>query len=239
MLFPNALSVYDHLFCVIGNGYEWKGGELVHSGEEMKRFNNMTVKDAVLALLQDDLVDEWKDETSTTRRFAKAYEPLDDLSNYIAKNGEDVIESVKGIFDFENKMNDFSIPKYRRQYFKDEFKFYPISKYSAICNIPDDVQPDWLKAIIQLIDIMDANPDRVEDPECLLPEIKERVKELYERLHNILTWYNDDRWEIIDVDVKDVCMGSHGGEIDVYICRNLRTGEKQTFYETDNVRRLI
>ena len=187
MLFPNALSAYDHLFCVVGNGYEWKDGELVHTSKISKRFRNMTVKDAVLALLKEDLVDEWKDKNSTTRRFAKAYEPLDDLSNYIAKNGEDVIESVKSIFDIEKRMKDFSIPKYRRQYFKDEFKFYPISKYSAICNIPDDVQPDWLNAIIRLIDVMDANPERVEDPECLLPEIKERVKELYQKFHHYET----------------------------------------------------
>ena len=29
LLFKNALDVYDQLFCVIGNGYKWKDGELV------------------------------------------------------------------------------------------------------------------------------------------------------------------------------------------------------------------
>lgn len=29
-LFPNALAAYDHLFYVVGNGYDWKNGELLY-----------------------------------------------------------------------------------------------------------------------------------------------------------------------------------------------------------------
>ena len=239
MLFPNALSVYDHLFCVIGNGYEWKDGELVHSGEENKRFSNMTVKDAVLALLQEALVDDWKDETSTVRQFAKAYEPLDDLSNYIARHGENVVENVKGIFDVENRIKDFSIPTFKGlKFYNGEFKFYPISKYSAICNIPDDIKPDWLQAIIQFIDIMVANPDRVDDPECLFPEVKERVRELYDKLHNTVTWYGGDRWEILEVIPEEVSAGCHSFYVDTFKCKNLKNGQVKTFDESD-VKRLI
>lgn len=33
-LFPDRQKCYDHLFCTIGNGYEWRRGQLVRYDEE-------------------------------------------------------------------------------------------------------------------------------------------------------------------------------------------------------------
>ena len=236
-IFPNAFTVYHHWFCVIGNGYEWKDGQLVHSYDPDDLAYD---KDqAIIRYLKDTLIDEWK-EDRTARRFLKInMSDEEDISRYVISHNEDVIKDIKRILDIDQRMEDFMVRK-NMDFYADnsEFKFYPLSNYSRICNLPDDIQPDWLKAAMKMVKIMEANLDKVDDPENYLPKVKERIKELYDKLHNIVTWYNDDRWEIIDVDVEDVCMGSHGGEIDVYICRNLRTGEKQKFYESD-VNRLI
>ena len=37
-LFPTRKHCLDHLFCVIGNGYEWENGELVNDGVFEKRY---------------------------------------------------------------------------------------------------------------------------------------------------------------------------------------------------------
>ncbi len=34
MLFSTRKECYDHLFCVIGNGFKWKRGQLVYCGDE-------------------------------------------------------------------------------------------------------------------------------------------------------------------------------------------------------------
>lgn len=37
-LFPTRKHCLDHLFCVIGNGFEWVNGELVDNDEHSKRY---------------------------------------------------------------------------------------------------------------------------------------------------------------------------------------------------------
>lgn len=37
-LFPTRKHALNHLFCTIGNGYEWINGELVEDGEYEKRY---------------------------------------------------------------------------------------------------------------------------------------------------------------------------------------------------------
>lgn len=239
-IFPNAFSVYHHWFCVVGNGYEWKDGELVHKIIPGYEDNLAEDKDqAIIRYLNDNLINEWK-EDGTARRFLKLnMSDEEDITKYVIRHNKDVIEDIKRIIDIEQRMKDFTIRKNIDLYAdKSEFKFYPLSKYSHICDIPDNIKPEWLSAVMEMVKIMDANQEKIEDPENFFPKVKERVKELYDKLHNMVTWNGADRWEIIDVDVEDVCMGSHGGEIDVYVCRNLHTGEKKRFYESD-VNRLI
>jgi len=42
-VFSNKWSVYHHWFCVGGNGYCWKNGELVDSNEDIE----LTIKDSI------------------------------------------------------------------------------------------------------------------------------------------------------------------------------------------------
>lgn len=42
-IFPTRKHCLDHLFCVIGNGYEWENGELVDNDSEYKHRYKMLV----------------------------------------------------------------------------------------------------------------------------------------------------------------------------------------------------
>ena len=186
MLYPNALTVYNQLFCVIGNGYEWKNGELVYYDKSEIKRNSMSVKTAVMSLLKEELIDEWRDEDSATRRFMKAYEGLDDMANYVARHNEHILEDVKRIFHVNTAMNDFSIPTERLTGIMEidyQFKFYPLCEYSAICCIPDDVKPDWLIALNRMYIIMKEHIDLVEDDKGWMEKIEKRLKHLNARVN--------------------------------------------------------
>ena len=49
-IYPNALTVYDHWFCVIGNGYKWLDGELVEKDFGYKKAK--TLKKAIKQIKQ-------------------------------------------------------------------------------------------------------------------------------------------------------------------------------------------
>jgi hypothetical protein len=168
-------------------------GELISSGANCEMNNDdITVKDAVLNFLQDELIDEWENDCSVTRNFAEVYKNLDDLSNYVIRHNKNVIKEIEKIFDIENRINDFSIP----ESIFGNFKFYPLSTYSAICNIPDDIKPDWLDAAKKMIDLMEEHKDLVEDPENLFESAKERIldlkaKELAKEFMDTILYDND------------------------------------------------
>jgi len=52
------------------------------------------------------------------------------------------------------------------KHFKDyKFSFFPLFSSSAICNLPDDIKPDWLEAAKKMYEIMVANPDAMDGGE--------------------------------------------------------------------------
>lgn len=192
-IYTNALEVYNHLFCVIGNGYDWVDGELISTGSRCEKYDGyITVKDAVLGFLEEELVVDWQNDISVTRDFAKLYTSPEEIAKYVARHNKSVIEDVKKIFNVDERINDFSIPKT----IVGEFKFYPLSTYSAICNIPDDIKPDWLNAAKKMIDLMEEHKDILEDPENLLESTKERIldlkaKELAKEFMDTILYDND------------------------------------------------
>lgn len=185
-IFPNALSVYDHWFCVIGNGYEWKDGELSVPYKHDKKYSAKTAEQAVINLLQYAIIEDWTDEKSTILSIIKAFmeegpDNIKFIQNFVLSQNMQTMDYVEMIFNTKNRMNDFSIPvdtvlSKRKDY---KFTFYPLCKYSRICNIPDDIKDDWLKAAKQMIDIMEEHKDLVKDEDNLFDKIKERVNNLY------------------------------------------------------------
>ena len=85
-IFPNALSVYNHLFYVIGNGYEWKDGVLYNAVfkekteeecvKEMIQFHNETRGATIKSL------EKWKEEGKLN----------EDLANKLISRNEDILQ---------------------------------------------------------------------------------------------------------------------------------------------------
>lgn len=171
---PNALTVYDHLFCVIGNGYSWENGELVEHGKKAT-----SVKDAVIKAIEFHLIDPVVDPFD---HIDIGLDYIKEILNYKYKH---VIEEIEMIFDVDSRMKDFSFEtpdKYfgygKHLTVEDKYMLYDICEYSKICNLPDDIKPDWLEAAEKMYEILVANPERVKDDKNLLPKVKERIEEL-------------------------------------------------------------
>lgn len=187
-LYSNALDVYDHLFCVNGNGYEWKNGELVAVCDDEKHITN--IKDAVMYILNKYLIEYFKDDDNPISRLMSLRITLNDnkgIPIIFTNHNKNVIEYVKRIFEVEQRVDDFSvIPdpifKHNKDY---KYELYPLCKYANICNIPDDVKYDWFLACKKMLHIMKDNPEIVDDPEGWIPKIEERINEIQNNFHEI------------------------------------------------------
>ncbi len=176
MLFKNALDVYDQLFCVCGNGYRWKDGELVPTS------TNKVVKTkvgAVLYLIRKFLTDKMMLKTAKLIGFFKAVEINAKRTRTLVSR---VLDVDKNIVDFSIK-DDEELSKHFKDY---KFSFYPLSEFSAICKLPDDIKLDWLQAAKRMYGIMVANQDALDGGEEWLPVIKERIEELEKKTIDFL-----------------------------------------------------
>lgn len=120
MLFMHRAAALDHLFCVIGNGYEWIDGELVDkypedvvSDEELER-GGLTLR---------KIIENHPDPQSEFYRTQMARYEAEDR----AKANADKIAKP----DFH-------------EWIPEDFKFYGTSNYSKINNLPKNIKPDWL-----------------------------------------------------------------------------------------------
>jgi hypothetical protein len=174
-LFPNAIHVYDHLFLTIGNGYEWQDGKLVYDDENSLCDN---IEEAINRVFENNI------STHNIILFdIKKCPEQKVIENVTIQCIKSARKHIHTILNIENLLDDLSIPDmYDPELGNREgnkFKFYGLSKYSAIANIPDDVHYDWIKAIKDFVDILDKNKDKFKDCENLFDGIKERVNSLF------------------------------------------------------------
>lgn len=174
MIYPNKLAVYNHFFCVIGNGYDWKKGQLFPS--ETKRISKLvppTIKEAILIRLGEELEEDWERYVDFQEKFNQG-ELDESLPHFLAQLKED----IQRILNFEDRFNDISIPQKQDLISKQGFTFYPLCRYSAMCCIPDDIRQDWLEAIEETVKVMKDNLNLVEDPEGWLPKVESRIQNI-------------------------------------------------------------
>lgn len=147
-LFKSKFSVLNHLFLVNGNGYEWDSGELVST-----ETNVPTIEEAIVRELNDPF------QYETMKPFIGLY--MDDLL-YDCVNMESVencintaTSEVVDVFKRHNKRKSDNILQIIKcdellnspLVFNEEEDLYPLSKYSAILNIPYNVTDDWMLCI--------------------------------------------------------------------------------------------
>lgn len=166
LVFKNRLDVIEHMLFVIGNGYEWKNGELCTSSEKV-----LTIPDAVIDILNRNLLYD-------NNNLLKIYESQGMQHKFF----QSIINQVKDIFRLDERMNDSSREEDR--------PFYTLSRYSDICNIPDDIKPDWLELIEEVLDNLKDNPDLLDDPENLFPDVIDRFYKIKLERQGMEYWGN-------------------------------------------------
>ena len=150
----NKLDVYDHLFLTIGNGYDWVNGELIEPSNEKP--NVISIEEAIDNLFND----EYRIDLTTDRMFFyigelnKEEKVVKESLQYDLKR---YAQDVKTIINAEKLVNQslFEIePIISLEGLEPECTLYPLSKYSKIMNIPDDIKPEWLDGIKELMDYL-------------------------------------------------------------------------------------
>lgn len=148
LVIENRLKAIDQLLFVNGNGYEWRDGELCGSGVEVE-----SIHDAVIAILNRQLLQDTNNMLDMYRRCGNEHIYF-----------KQIVKQVEDIFNVDSRMKDMSEPE-------KDFKFYTLCRYSKICNIPDDVTPEWLDLIEEVIEFMKEQPHLLDDPENLFPGV--------------------------------------------------------------------
>lgn len=144
-LFSTKLSVYNHLFLTIGNGYRWENGELISEDDK----ENCSIEDGLEELFNNELqyrfLEDYLEITTDSER----------IINYFKRSNKEKLELAKVILNYEKIINE-------KLYLTNEEELYPLSKYATILNIPDDIKEDWKDAIKEFIHyIMTSEEDKV------------------------------------------------------------------------------
>lgn len=151
-LFKERVDCLNHLFCVIGNGYEWINGELVEgecTPEEIQILKSRFVDGK--AFQHNKLSLRAESQFYENRNIADGW-----YERYQMRYPDEDIEKLKRIR--QNTIN--KIPDdiyYKQPVRKKRWYFYwdiPgresidfCENYAFLFNYPDDIKPDWKEAL--------------------------------------------------------------------------------------------
>lgn len=233
----NRLTVLNHMFLTIGNGYEWKNGELVERvhGKEITPEDIPTAEEAIKLVVQDTLIDQDPAQWYPTWKLMEK-DPEKILRDKFKYYAEIITGQIELIYRIEERMQDMSVPDKKRYPYSfitdksvpSQFKtgFYPICEYSDLCNLPDDIKPDWLREARIVYDFIIGHSELI--PNCYKPDFDKWLPKVYERLKQLEEpkwlyrleaaspdnglWYNSDSeyvWGCRDCkgDAKNLPMG--------------------------------
>ena len=123
----SRIKVLDHLFIVIGNGYEWARPNNHSEGGYLTEPDYVEVEEVAY--------------TTTVRAADAGYDPhekpIEIPDNYF--------ELTIHINTEDEDINGYTISRQLVLGAKEEYRPYEISEYSGISMIPDNVKPDWLE----------------------------------------------------------------------------------------------
>jgi hypothetical protein len=187
-IFSNRYDVMEHMFFCIGNGYEWEKGELTDgtnfkSGKALKKYEENMLETSLLdnlnirGRLTEDLFKGESDYINAQRKeIAEIYERIKQygvVQVAIEENKkrtkehrmEFILNSRRqedGTLDPED-LEDLGFPFCVR-----------ISTYSYICNMPEDIKPEYLAAAKEIIQYIEDQKTVINNVE-LFNRTKERI----------------------------------------------------------------
>ncbi len=154
-LYRCRTDVLHHFFCVNGNGMEWVSGELISSYEEPVRTLDDILHDerAAVAERMDFLrgfeIDADRNKQVEARARAKVlYENT--VLRYRFENADDLAHVQWDAIPIGETL---AHPK----------PIYPLCDYARMNAVPDDVKPDWLAAVREMIFVVFRAPARTPD----------------------------------------------------------------------------
>jgi hypothetical protein len=122
-LYANREECYDHLFCVIGNGYDWLHGQLVPSGDAYSDDSNVG----------------FRHDADYARVVPRAVQSEENIRK--KRNDDRNMWNTLRWFRLQNKGEDIGE-------YSEATAWYPISeRYSYVLNFPENIKPDWKIAI--------------------------------------------------------------------------------------------
>lgn len=130
-LFKTRMNCLEHMFLVVGSGFDWVDGELV---------------DPRMVMKAEPTYLDYDEELSAYTEYPEIV------------NNEDFQNSIKLKVSLHNNWVDFVennselIASTKTTTFSHHTKeFYPISgNYSNLCKFPDNIKPDWKEAAIEV-----------------------------------------------------------------------------------------
>lgn len=137
ILFPTKLSVYNHLFLTVGNGYKWENGELVSEDDK----ENCSIEDGLEKLFNND------SQYGFLESYLNVTTDSEDIIKYFKRKNKENLELTKVIVNYEKIINE-------KLFITNEDCLYPLCEYSKILNIPDDIKDDWKNAIKEFLDFI-------------------------------------------------------------------------------------
>jgi hypothetical protein len=138
-LYASRTGVLDHMYCVIGGGHEWIDGEIRYDRERRRRKGDpreafRPFRDVKAELAWKKLVGErvssW--DLEWTRESVKHHN-----------------EQAKLILDNIKVLSRTHDPRTH---------YYPLSQYSHIMNVPDNVRTDYLKGALEVVGLILRTP---------------------------------------------------------------------------------
>lgn len=119
-LFETGGDVLYYLFCIIGNGHEWRNGEIVDEfSEERKPWTSER---------------EWE---RFNQHYGENGSVIADLLR--PKVEEEIVLLQKIVDEVGTRWSDMSVHRKTSS-------FYPQSHYALLMNVPEDVTDDWHEA---------------------------------------------------------------------------------------------
>lgn len=184
LLFKSRLDVDEHLFAVIGNGYEWIDGELVDAAY----YGNKEVNNSEAIIKH---VDGWMERDCGAYLGLWCLEnnkdrnnlDFEDIVNFVSHYHREIQNDIKNSTNYINSVDD-SFSKYEHvpdEFEEDYWKIYPISVYSRLVNFPEDIKDDWREALSKFVNWCLEHPECIDERENVEIQLK-FLKEAQERL---------------------------------------------------------
>lgn len=145
--------VLTHLFCTVGNGYNWCLGELVSITGEEPDFD----------VSSDDALEQYhRNDVESQRRMIAGVGGMSSPA-YAAR----VERRVAAYMAIAREAEQRALPGHPDSRSRSADAIYPVGDYSSLANVPDDVTPGWLQAAAETINYVRRSGRGMRHPETV------------------------------------------------------------------------